>query len=194
MEKTIADRSSVGTYRQFVVHCHLRIAASLASTTALGYLRRHSSHVQQSSNACPIVCLHLKACNQWADCDHSSVSLPRPLFTRCMRYNAQEMHKVLDSSKRFLHTCSSSTVIFYCVPVTAMARLEAAAQVKSSIKAPVSAACEPRHQHSRLIKCTRFRPIGVGVNSICLKRLHSFDPIYSQSDTNYDWALDVHVW
>jgi hypothetical protein len=158
------------------VHCHLRVAASLASTTTLGYLRRQSSHVQQNPRTCPIVCLHLKACSQWVDCDRFSVPLPRSLLTRRTRYNVQAMHKVLDSSRRFPHTCSSSTLIFYCVPVTAMTRPEEAAQIQFSMEALVSAAYEPRQQHSRLTECTQSRPIDAGIINIFFEAIAQSRP------------------
>ena len=110
------------------MHRHLHVAASLASTTALGYLRRHQSRVQQSLKACPVVCLHLDACSQWLEGVNLSVSLPRPLSRTSHEIQCPSSAQGLDSSKRCLHTRSCPTTIIYRVPVTAIARLDEAAR------------------------------------------------------------------
>lgn len=113
------------------MHRHLHVAASFASTTASGYLRQHPSRVQQSLKACPAACSHLEACSQWLVGARFYVSLSRPLLTHCTRYNAQAAHRVLDSSKRYLHTCSGPVLIVSRVPVTPLAITEAIAWMTS---------------------------------------------------------------
>lgn len=99
------------------MHRHLHVAVPLASTTALGC----PSHVQQGPQASPIIYSHPDTRSQWRSGAHYSVSLPRPLITHRTRYNAQAMHQVLDSSNRYLYTCSGAVLIAFRVPVINMA-------------------------------------------------------------------------
>ncbi|KAF2623652.1 hypothetical protein BU25DRAFT_172163 [Macroventuria anomochaeta] len=89
-----------------------------------------------------------------------------PYFIHRTRYNAQAMHKVLDSSKRCLHTYSRPMLIAYRVPVTAMASLGMAAQTTfhfASMKATVSAASHSRHGDPGGIDGFNIRLIGAGL-------------------------------